>query len=39
MKRSDLIRQIEKSGCIFIRHGGCHDWYQNPETGICQPVS
>jgi predicted RNA binding protein YcfA (HicA-like mRNA interferase family) len=38
MKRNDLIRQIEKSGCIFIRHGGCHDWYQNPETGICQPV-
>ena len=38
MKRTDLIRQIEKSGCNFIRHGGRHDWYQNPETGICQPV-
>ena len=36
MKRNDLIRQIEKSGCIFIRHGGRHDWYQNPETGVSQ---
>jgi predicted RNA binding protein YcfA (HicA-like mRNA interferase family) len=38
MKRNDLIRQIETLGCAFIRHGGCHDWYQNPETGACQPV-
>ena len=38
MKRLDLIRKIEKLGCIFLRHGGRHDWYQNPETGACQPV-
>ena len=38
MKRVDLIRRIEKSGSIFIRHGGRHDWYRNPETGACQPV-
>ncbi|MDA1280801.1 MAG: type II toxin-antitoxin system HicA family toxin [Chloroflexi bacterium] len=38
MKRNDLIRQIEKLGCTFIRHGGKHDWYQNPDTGACQPV-
>ncbi|MBP9021452.1 MAG: type II toxin-antitoxin system HicA family toxin [Syntrophobacterales bacterium] len=25
-------------GCVFIRHGGRHDWYQNPETKISQPV-
>ncbi|OGL47470.1 MAG: addiction module toxin, HicA family [Candidatus Schekmanbacteria bacterium RBG_13_48_7] len=25
-------------GCILIRHGGSHDWYQNPETKISQPV-
>jgi mRNA interferase HicA len=38
MKRLDLIRKIEKLGCIFLRHGGRHDWYQNPETGACQPI-
>ena len=38
MKRLDLIRQIEQSGCVFIRHGGRHDWYQNPRTKTCQPV-
>ena len=25
-------------GCILIRHGGKHDWYQNPETKTSQPV-
>ena len=38
MKRKDLIRQIEKQGCILIRHGGKHDIYQNPHTGISQPI-
>ena len=39
MKRVELIRQMEKNGCIFIRDGGRHDWYQNPRTGVCQPVA
>ena len=38
MKRNDLILKIEKLGCVFIRHGGRHDWYRNPQTGACQPV-
>jgi mRNA interferase HicA len=38
MKRIDLIRIIETQGCIFIRHGGNHDWYQNPDSKISQPV-
>ncbi len=38
MKRRDLIRRIEEQGAIFIRHGGKHDWYQNPKTKFCQPV-
>nr|WP_244945014.1 hypothetical protein [Nostoc sphaeroides] len=25
-------------GCIFVRHGGKHDWYQNPITKISQAV-
>jgi mRNA interferase HicA len=38
MKRIDLIREIERLGCVLIRHGARHDWYQNPETKISQPV-
>jgi len=38
VKRKDLIREIEKSGCILIRHGGKHDWYQNPLTKISQSI-
>lgn len=38
MKRVDLIRAIEGTGCEFVRHGGKHDWYRNPNTGISQPV-
>ncbi len=38
MKRRDLIRKIEEAGAIFIRHGGKHDWYQNSQTKVAQPV-
>ncbi|MGE0130504.1 MAG: type II toxin-antitoxin system HicA family toxin [Blastocatellales bacterium] len=38
MKRRDLIRQLEMMGCILIRHGAKHDWYQNPRTKVSQPV-
>ena len=38
MKRVDLIRKIEGFGCVLVRHGGKHDWYRNPVTGISQPV-
>jgi mRNA interferase HicA len=38
MKRTDLIRKLQQSGCQLIRHGGRHDWYHNPQTGAAQPV-
>jgi mRNA interferase HicA len=38
MKRSDLIRMLDHAGCVFVRHGGNHDWYQNAKTGAAQPV-
>jgi mRNA interferase HicA len=38
MKRLDLVRKIEELGCEFIRHGGKHDWYRNPKTGVSQAV-
>lgn len=37
MKQTDLLQKIKKAGCVFIRHGGKHDWYQNPKTKISQP--
>jgi predicted RNA binding protein YcfA (HicA-like mRNA interferase family) len=38
VKRRDLIKELEKIGCIFIRYGGKHDWYQNPRTKVSQPI-
>ncbi|MDD3148534.1 MAG: type II toxin-antitoxin system HicA family toxin [Candidatus Riflebacteria bacterium] len=38
MKRIDLLKNITQSGCIMIRHGGNHDWYQNPKTKVSQPI-
>ncbi|MFM7834755.1 MAG: type II toxin-antitoxin system HicA family toxin [Planctomycetaceae bacterium] len=38
MKRVDLIRSIEKLGCVLVRHGAKHDWYRNLSTGVSQPV-
>ena len=32
MKRRDLVREIEKLGCVLVRHGASHDWYTNPKT-------
>ncbi|OHB87132.1 MAG: addiction module toxin, HicA family [Planctomycetes bacterium RIFCSPHIGHO2_02_FULL_40_12] len=38
MKRKDLIKRIKSIGCIFVRHGGNHDWYKNPQNEKYQPV-
>ena len=38
MKRADLIQTITGFGCVLIRHGGKHDWYRNPNTGVSQAV-
>jgi len=38
MKRRELIKKLEKMGCVLIRHGGKHDWYQNSNTKASQPV-
>jgi HicA toxin of bacterial toxin-antitoxin, len=38
MKRIDLVKTIESFGCQLVRHGAKHDWYQNPATGVAQPV-
>ncbi len=38
MKRRDLIKRLEESGCVLTRHGGNHDWYTNRSTKQSQPV-
>ena len=38
MKRADLIKTIEGLGCELVRHGGKHDWYRSPATGVAQPI-
>ena len=38
MKRTELVKKLEKAGCILIRHGNKHDWYQNTSTKIAQPI-
>ncbi|HNQ77554.1 MAG TPA: type II toxin-antitoxin system HicA family toxin [Acidobacteriota bacterium] len=38
MKRQALIKILKKKGCLLVRNGARHDWYQNPKTRNCQPV-
>jgi mRNA interferase HicA len=38
MKRRDLVAELEKAGCAFLRHGAKHDVYHNPKTGRSEPV-
>lgn len=38
MKRTELIKRLERMGCILIPHGGKHDWYHNPNSNMSQPV-
>lgn len=38
MKRKELIKIITSKGCEFVRHGGKHDLYVNPDTGKKQPI-
>ena len=38
MKRVKLIGAVTAQGCELIRHGGKHDWYRNPLTGVAQPI-
>ncbi len=38
MKRVDLLKAIKGFGCVLIRSKGKHDWYQNPKSGVAQPV-
>lgn len=38
MKRRELLRRLQKKGCVLLRSGGNHDIYVNTKTGKKQPV-
>jgi predicted RNA binding protein YcfA (HicA-like mRNA interferase family) len=38
MKQIEVIKIITKNGAVFIRHGGDHDWYRNPKTGVSEAI-
>jgi mRNA interferase HicA len=38
MKRRELVRRLNAMGCVLVRRGGRHDWYQNPASRVSQPV-
>jgi mRNA interferase HicA len=38
MKRRELLRRLQKEGCVLLRSGSNHDIYVNTKTGNKQPV-
>ncbi|MDF5708486.1 MAG: type II toxin-antitoxin system HicA family toxin [Nostoc sp. S4] len=38
MKRRELIRHLEKNGCLFLREGGKHTIYYNPSNNRTSAV-
>jgi predicted RNA binding protein YcfA (HicA-like mRNA interferase family) len=38
MKRRELLRRLQKEGCVLLRSGGNHDIFANGKTGKKQPV-
>jgi len=38
MNRRELIKRLERDGCILVRHGRRHDLYKNPATGQAEAV-
>lgn len=39
MRRKDLIKHLNKSGCVLLREGGKYSVYQNAATGVETPVT
>lgn len=38
MKRRDLVRHLEAHGCEFLREGGSHTIFTNPEKQVASAV-
>jgi mRNA interferase HicA len=31
MKRTEFLKYLREHDCVFLREGGCHSWWLNPE--------
>jgi mRNA interferase HicA len=31
MKRSAFLKHLRERGCVFVREGGNHSWWANPD--------
>ena len=31
MKRKELLKHLNENGCVFVREGGSHSWWMNPN--------
>ena len=38
LQDEDMIFSLHLLGCVLLRSGGHHDWYENPRTKVYQPV-
>ena len=38
MKRRDVIRHLEREGCVLIREGGSHSIFENVANGRRSPL-
>jgi predicted RNA binding protein YcfA (HicA-like mRNA interferase family) len=38
VKRRELIRHLEASGCQLLREGGSHSIYTNPAKGVREAI-
>lgn len=38
LEDQDMIFNLHLLGCVMLRSGGRHDWYENPRTKVYQPV-
>ena len=38
MKRKELLRHVEKNGCVFLREGGRHTVYINRVAKKCSTI-
>ena len=38
MKRNQLIKHLNETGCLFFREGSNHTIYYNPKTNKIAPI-
>ena len=38
MKRKELVKELQRAGCLLLPPGARHDIYINPKNGMKQPV-